>query len=351
VMLAADLLRAVIVLGFVAVRSPDQIWLLYGLAFLEATVSTFFTPARTALVPAIVPARGLLAANGLSQASRVIASTLGAALACVLFGLAGGAWPAFIVDSLTFVVSFLLVLQLRAPRSATSPIGRAEPAEGGPTGIRASLAEGFHTIAASPVLVGSLVSLAVLMLGLGAVNVLFIPLLVDQLHVATSWIGLVDLAQTSSMILSALLIARVAGRLKPTTIVTICLAGIALMVILVAGASALWQVLLLLFLVGWLVTPLNAAASTIIQSSTPPAGLGRVGAALNAVTSAASIASMAAAGLLAAVLGVQAVLFIAGLVTGGSAIVAWTLFRRIPPVTAELTRSAGYTGGPHWDPE
>jgi len=63
VMLAADALRVLIVLGFIVVRSADQVWVLYLLGFLEATVGTFFTPARMALVPTIVPKDGLLAAN------------------------------------------------------------------------------------------------------------------------------------------------------------------------------------------------------------------------------------------------------------------------------------------------
>ena len=359
VMLAADLLRVAIVLGFIVVRSADQIWILYLLAFVEATVGTFFTPARTALVPALVPAEGLMAANGLSQASRVIAATMGAAGAGVLFGLAGSAWPAFVADSLTFGLSFLLILQVRAPASDTNPAATSGSAaeaakgegEGKNEGVRAELVGGLRTIAQSPILVGSLISIGVLMLGLGAVNVLFIPLLIGHLHVAPTWIGLVDLAQTSSMVLSALFISRIVGRRKPTSIVTFCLAGTALLVLLLAGTTALWQVLLLLFVVGWLVSPLNAAASTIIQTSVPRRSMGRVGAALNAVMSGASIASMAAAGLLAAILGVQAVLFIAGAVTGASALVAWILFRRIPSVTTELTERPVTLGDPHWEPE
>ena len=44
VMLASDLLRAGLVLGFVFVQSVDTLWLLYLLAVAQATVGTFFTP-------------------------------------------------------------------------------------------------------------------------------------------------------------------------------------------------------------------------------------------------------------------------------------------------------------------
>ena len=48
-MIASDLVRAVLVLGFVVAASGDRLWLLYLLAFAQASVGTFFTPARTAL--------------------------------------------------------------------------------------------------------------------------------------------------------------------------------------------------------------------------------------------------------------------------------------------------------------
>ena len=354
VMLAADALRVLIVLGFVVVRSADQVWILYLLGFLEATVGTFFTPARMALVPTIVPKEGLLAANGLSQASRIVAATTGAALAGILFGLAGSGWPAFIGDSLTFGISFLLVTRVRAGgRPAAQAAGRADVAEAtldpasttslAPrASLRSELGDGLGIIVRSPVLVGTLVSVGVMMLGLGAVNVLFIPLLISRLHVPAAWVGLVDIAQTCSMILSAILVTALARRLQPTTIVTIALAGIAVAVLLLAGVTALWQVLVLLFLVGWLVSPLSAAASTILQSSVADTARGRVGAALNAVTSAASIASMAAAGLLAAVIGIQAVFLVAGALSALSALTAFVLFRRV----SREAGAAGYTGSP-----
>ena len=342
VMLAADALRVAVVLGFIVVRSADQVWILYLLGFAEATVGSFFTPARMALVPRILPSEGLLAANGVSQASRVIAETVGAGAAGVLFGIAGSAWPAFVGDSLTFAISFLLVLQVRSVRAAVAPpasVSAAPPAGGG---IRAELAAGLAIIAHSPILVGTLVSVGVLMLGLGAVNVLFIPLMIGHLHVPATWIGLVDVAQTSSMILSAVLVTALARRLRPTSIVTITLAGIAVLVLLLAGVTAVWQVILLLFLVGWLVSPLNAAASTILQTAVADEARGRVGAALNAVTSGASIASMAAAGVLGAAIGIQNVFLIAGALTATSALVAFLLFRRVN----RRHEAAGYTGSP-----
>src|SRR6476660_5322653 len=62
IMIVSDLLRGLLVLGFVPVASPNLGWLLYVVAFVQASIGTRFTPARSALLPNIVPAAGLMAA-------------------------------------------------------------------------------------------------------------------------------------------------------------------------------------------------------------------------------------------------------------------------------------------------
>src|SRR5574339_1105064 len=67
VLVLSDVLRAVIVLGFLLVDRPERLWLLYVLTVLQFSVSTFFEQARAALVPALVEDAELLTANTLSS--------------------------------------------------------------------------------------------------------------------------------------------------------------------------------------------------------------------------------------------------------------------------------------------
>src|ERR687897_1362657 len=71
VMLASDLLRAGIVVSFAFVQTAALIPLFYALGFTQASIATFFRPARGAMLPHIVPAEGLASANSLAQASQV----------------------------------------------------------------------------------------------------------------------------------------------------------------------------------------------------------------------------------------------------------------------------------------
>src|SRR5579871_2130706 len=51
VMIAADLVRCVVVLAMLFVRSRSTIWLVYPLLLAETVMVSFFEPARTAVIP------------------------------------------------------------------------------------------------------------------------------------------------------------------------------------------------------------------------------------------------------------------------------------------------------------
>jgi MFS family permease len=110
-LILADLGRAVTVLGFLLVRDPRHVWLLYTLTIIQLAISGFFFPARTAILPDIVSQDELGTANALSSATWSVMLAFGAALG----GIAAGGWgiyPAFIIDALTFIISAALIWQI-----------------------------------------------------------------------------------------------------------------------------------------------------------------------------------------------------------------------------------------------
>jgi MFS transporter, DHA3 family, macrolide efflux protein len=339
IMLASDLLRAIVVLGFVLVGSADTLWLLFVFAFAQASIGTFFAPARGAVIPKVVPREGLLAANSVAQATRVISGIVGAGLAGLIIGLAGVFWPAFVLDGLSFLASFVLILGLPAavgritPSPTTAPASADEPAPApAPTpGIGASLKVGLSRVARSRLLSTTILSLAVVMLGLGAVNVLFVPLMTRVLEVSPAWFGPLDMAQSASMILAAGMIGAIAARIRPTTIITIGLVGVAVLIALTGAVTAIWQVLLLMFLVGWFVSPLQASVVTLLQTSVVDAERGRIMSVLNAAMSGATVLSMAFAGIAGDVVGVRNVFFLAGAIVAVGAVISLIGFRGTEP--------------------
>jgi MFS family permease len=115
IMIVSDLLRAVVVLGFLFVRRADQLWIVYVLTVLQLSLSTFFEPAKTAAVPSIVTDRELVAANAISSVTWSIMLTLGAVIGGLITGWFGTN-AAFVLDALSYVLSAVLIFSVKLPK-------------------------------------------------------------------------------------------------------------------------------------------------------------------------------------------------------------------------------------------
>ena len=114
IMIVSDILRAIVVLGFLLVRTEEHIWLLYSLTVLQLSISAFYRPAWAAILPSLVPQKDLVTANALSGTTWSVMLALGAALggiATALFGITA----AFLIDAATYLVGAWFVWQIQLP--------------------------------------------------------------------------------------------------------------------------------------------------------------------------------------------------------------------------------------------
>jgi MFS family permease len=116
IMVVTDLARALTVLGFLVVREPDQVWLLYVLTALQLAISGIFIPAQTAILPDIVDEKDLGTANTLTTTAWSVMLALGAAIGGLVSGI-WGIYPAFVIDALSFLLSagFILLIPYEKP--------------------------------------------------------------------------------------------------------------------------------------------------------------------------------------------------------------------------------------------
>lgn len=112
IMIVTDILRALVVLGFLFVRRPEQLWIVYVLTVFQLGLSTFFEPAKTAAIPSIVEDRELVAANAISSVTWSVMLTLGAAIGGLITGWFGTD-AAFILDAASYVLSAALIARIR----------------------------------------------------------------------------------------------------------------------------------------------------------------------------------------------------------------------------------------------
>ena len=113
VMIASDLVRAVIALGFIGCLSYKADWLLFALSALLMFASPFFTSGRSSILPSIATPEELHVANTMTQTTSWASLTIGAFLGAV--GVQSGYKMAFAFNALSFLISAACISQLRRP--------------------------------------------------------------------------------------------------------------------------------------------------------------------------------------------------------------------------------------------
>jgi MFS family permease len=316
IMLYSDAARAAVVIGLIFVSSKDNLWLIYTLSFLQATVGTFFNPARAALTQALIPSEQLLEAGSISQTAMVLSSVAGSAFAGVLYGLTQSFWLAFVIDAATFLISFTLVLAVRAQHQsrASNDDQKTSPFK--------ELLEGLQVIQRSRSLIGLLVATGVTMLGLGAVNVLFVPLLINVLKLPPVWLGAIEGAQTVGMILGGVFLMGTISKVNTGWLIVVGLIALAVLVVGIGLAANVIVFAVVMFGIGLVLVPLSAASGAMMQQMVSNEMMGRVSSSFNVVTGAASLLSMALAGTLGTIIGLRNVFLVAGMIVALAAVVS-----------------------------
>jgi len=118
-MIGMDLLRAVVVLGFLWIEAPADVPWLYALLAAQVVAGAVFTPAKSAALPNITTPSELLTANALMSATWSTMLAVGAALgglAVEAFGTATVFW----IDSGTYLVSAAFITATAIPQDTAS---------------------------------------------------------------------------------------------------------------------------------------------------------------------------------------------------------------------------------------
>ena len=150
-MIGADAVRVVAVLGLAL--APDRVPLLVlgALTFLVGGGEAFFRPAYGAVLPSVVPVDRLPQANAMTSLSLKTALILGPALGGFVVAVAGPGW-ALGIDAATFLVSMATLLRIAEP-----PLVREGPQR---SGFREAL-DGVAEVRARP-WVGAVLVMAML---------------------------------------------------------------------------------------------------------------------------------------------------------------------------------------------
>lgn len=113
VMIFADLVRSVVVLGMLVVSGLGNIYAMYGLLLLETVMWGFFEPGRSAILPNLVEKRDdIVVANALASTTWSLNLAIGSALGGLL-AVAFGRNAVFAINSVSFLVSAFFLTRMR----------------------------------------------------------------------------------------------------------------------------------------------------------------------------------------------------------------------------------------------
>jgi len=347
-MVIADILRALLVLLCLTVRTPEQVWVYYIVGFLMSCVSRFFFPSQNAVLPLIVPDKDdLLAGNGLMQIVQTMGLLVGPALAGFSIGI-WGADVAFLVDSGTFILSALAISSMTVP--ATTKFRQVVQGTGSELStVWNELREGVISLFGSRTMVGVLLCLAVVQLGIGAINVIWVPFMQRTFGLGPEGLGAVDTAQGVGMALGGVGLGVLAARVTKRKLAGWSIIFIGAMIALMGLAPSFSLVnlipeigagvveaqatvgqrllrmplalLLYSLLLGVALVPAQSALMTMMQLAVPDLKRGRVGSALNALTTAAGLVSMAAVAASGEVVDLRMIYVAAGAIIAAAGVI------------------------------
>ena len=332
-MVITNLALALGLLPLLLVRHPRDVWVVYVVMAWEGAIQQFFAPAEQKVLPLVADPSQLPTVNALYGQNRDASRLLGAALGGGLVA-AGGLLPVVIADFTSFLIAAALcsVLPVVAAGARRRSAGRGWTAVTGRTReLREEWTDGLRLCTRETVLRALLIFLAIVSVGEGAMGTLFAPFVRSVLHGTGADFGLINAAQAVGGIGGGLTAASVGSRLDPVGALSYsatAFGAIDLILFLYPLAwPAVWPAAALIAGAGIAGAFMLTAAMTLMQRHTTDRYRGRVFGALGAVEGLAIVVGTIAAGVLANVLGIVAVLSVQGAGYVGAGILVLALLR------------------------
>lgn len=319
VLVAADLVRAVAVLGLLF---TTELWQIYAMVALLTSAGVFFNPAVNATLPTLLDEKDLLAANSIAWSTGRFVQIIGAAVAGGVIAVVG-AEAAFLFNAGTFGVSALFLLLLPVPP------GRPVSARGW-QGFLSDAREGLRFARQNRFVARLITVQALASFSVGATSALLVVLAQEHYRLPPAGFGSFILAIGVGALLGPLLLGLFTRDVRHPRwlFVPYVIRGIGdLLLAITRSVPAAW---FLLFVYGLNTSSGMVIYQTAVQRHVPDAMRGRVFTWLDVVWNVMRIVSLGLGGWLADRAGVEAVYYVGGALLVLSGFVGLALFRDWP---------------------
>jgi MFS family permease len=303
-------------LGALAWQGSRTLWPIYAVLGLVGVLRAFSGPAGQALMPSLVPREDLERAVALGSSAWQLAMVAGPSLGGALYAATGGATAVYATCAGLALVSFASVLAIGKAEQATERRAR-EPATWG------TLLAGLHYVWSNKAILGAIsLDLFAVLLG-GAVALL--PIFArDLLHIGPWGLGLLRSAPAIGASTTALVLANYPLRKRAGVVMLACVLLFGLATIVFGRSESFVVSLVALVVLGASDMISVVVRSTLIQTRTPDAMRGRVGAVNLVFIGASNELGEFESGVTAAWLGPRVAVLLGGVGTC-LVVVAWSL--------------------------
>lgn len=288
IMIAADLLRGILI-ALVPVLVPLSVIWLYVIVALISAISQFFDPAHESILPEVASDEELAAANSLIAISSFGSTAVGFAAAGLIAAAADINW-AFYTNALTFFFSAICVFLIRI-----QPIQAEEDTSVGL--VIQNLRAGVHQLFTTPVLRSLFYVQVVVLISFGLSNTLLLPFALTALSATEFEYGLQEGLTSIGFVAGSLLMARVYDRLQGGAWLAISFLGMGLVGVVYSFLHSVPLAIALITFSGFFNAPSSIGRRVIVQRNTPAEMRGRVSSAFFVARDVLFLVGMGAAGL------------------------------------------------------
>lgn len=316
------------VAAVLAFTGSVDVWNLAVISFALGVADGFFYPAYSALLPSILPAGELLAANGVEGVLRpMVMQAAGPAVASAAIAASSPGFAFALIAGAQLLAAVALAI-MRPTALRREPPDPAAPPQHPFLAVLLDVRAGFAYMVRTPWLLGTLSYFTLLVLVLmGPIEVLLPFAVKDQAGGGPAGFAL---ALAAFGIGGAAGSVVVASRRLPRRYLTVMnsLWGLGCVPLAAIGLTTeLWVMIVALFLVGFAFQAGTVIWGTLLQRRVPPAMLGRVSSLDFFVSLAFMPVSMALAGPVGEAIGLAPAFLVAGLVPPVLALSAIVIFR------------------------
>lgn len=305
-----------------ALSGTLQIWHLAAISLVLGVADGFFFPAYSAMLPSILPADDLLAANGFEGVLRpAMMQAAGPAIAStIIAALSPGAVFAVIAVAQVFAIIGLGFLRQTAVRRSLGDAVKVS--------VFGDIRGGFAYMVRTPWLLATLLfALLLVLVIMGPIEVLLPFAVTEQTGGGALEFAVVLAAFGAGGVIGSIVVASLPLPRRYLTIMNLLWGAGCLPLALIGLTSQLWVMVVALLIVGFCFQAATVIWGTLLQRRVPPELLGRVSSLDFFVSLAFMPISMAVAGPVGELIGLAPTFLVAGLVPVFLAAAAITIAR------------------------